>query len=56
MSARASLVRSAISRLEFGLKLFDRVGRRLVLTGEGEQLLGDCRSLLTYAGALTERA
>ena len=37
-----------ISELEHetGLKLFDRVGRRLVLTGEGEQLLADCRGLL----------
>lgn len=41
---------------ELGLKLFDRVGSRLVLTGEGEQLLGDCRVLLNYAGALGERA
>ena len=41
---------------ELGLKLFDRVGRGLVLTGEGEQLLGDCRGLLNYAGALDERA
>ena len=41
---------------ELGLKLFDRVGRRLVLTGEGEQLLGDCRSLLGCASALVERA
>lgn len=41
---------------ELGLKLFDRIGRRLVLTGEGEQLLGDCRSLLSYASALGERA
>jgi len=41
---------------EFGLKLFDRVGRRLVLTGEGEQLLSDCRGLLNYAGAVDERA
>jgi len=41
---------------ELGLKLFDRVGRRLVLTGEGEQMLGDCRVLLNYAGALGERA
>lgn len=41
---------------EFGLKLFDRVGRRLVLTEEGEQLLGDCRALLSYASALGERA
>ena len=41
---------------ELGLKLFDRVGRRLVLTGEGEELLGDCRSLMNYASALGERA
>ena len=41
---------------ELGFKLFDRVGRRLLLTSEGEQLLGDCRGLLNYAGALGERA
>jgi DNA-binding transcriptional LysR family regulator len=41
---------------ELGLKLFDRVGSRLVLTGEGEQLLSDCRGLLNYASALGERA
>lgn len=41
---------------ELGLKLFDRVGRRLVLTSEGEQLLSDCRGLLNYAGAIGERA
>jgi DNA-binding transcriptional LysR family regulator len=41
---------------ELGLKLFDRVGRRLVLTGEGEQLLDDCRSLLDCAKAVGERA
>ena len=41
---------------ELGLKLFDRVGGRLVLTGEGEQVLGDCRVLLNYASALGERA
>jgi len=41
---------------ELGLKLFDRVGSRLVLTAEGEQLLGDCRVLLNYARALGERA
>src|SRR5258707_13979347 len=41
---------------ELGLKLFDRVGGRLVLTGEGEQLLSDCRVLLNYANALGERA
>jgi DNA-binding transcriptional LysR family regulator len=37
---------------ELGLKLFDRVGRRLVLSGEGEQLLGNCRNLLGYASSL----
>jgi DNA-binding transcriptional LysR family regulator len=41
---------------ELGLKLFDRVGSRLVLTGEGELLLSDCRVLLSYADALAERA
>jgi DNA-binding transcriptional LysR family regulator len=41
---------------ELGLKLFDRVAGRLVLTGEGEQLLSDCRGLLNYASALGERA
>jgi len=41
---------------ELGLKLFDRVGNRLVLTGEGEELLSDCRVLLNYASALGERA
>ena len=41
---------------ELGLRLFDRVGRRLVLTSEGEQLLGDCRKLLGYASSLSERA
>jgi len=41
---------------EFGLKLFDRVGRRLVLTSEGEQLLNDCRGLLNYARAVGEQA
>jgi DNA-binding transcriptional LysR family regulator len=46
---------SAFER-DLGLKLFDRVGNRLVLTGEGEQLLSDCRILLNYASALGERA
>lgn len=41
---------------ELGLRLFDRIGRRLVLTGEGEQLLRDCRGLLSYASAVGERA
>jgi DNA-binding transcriptional LysR family regulator len=40
---------------EFGLKLFERVGRRLVLTPVGEQLVEDCRQLLSQARALGER-
>jgi DNA-binding transcriptional LysR family regulator len=41
---------------ELGLKLFDRIGRRLTLTGEGEQLLSDCRRLLSCASAIGEHA
>jgi len=41
---------------ELGLKLFDRIGRRLVLTSEGDQLLNDCRGLLGFADAIGERA
>jgi DNA-binding transcriptional LysR family regulator len=41
---------------ELGFKLFERAGRRLLLTARGEQLLGDCRSLLAHATSLSERA
>jgi DNA-binding transcriptional LysR family regulator len=41
---------------ELGLKLFDRTRGRLMLTAEGEELLGDCRSLLKQASSLGERA
>src|SRR5436190_15764559 len=41
---------------ELGLKLFDRVLRRLVLTGEGERLLADCRNILGAVSSLGERA
>src|SRR5574342_1106610 len=41
---------------ELGLRLFDRVRRRLVLTGEGERLLADCRGILAAADALGDRA
>jgi DNA-binding transcriptional LysR family regulator len=41
---------------ELGLKLFDRVGRRLVLTAEGEQLLTTCRSVLGQVNFLSEQA
>lgn len=61
-AVRLHIAQPALSRQignlehELGFRLFDRVGRRLVLTGEGEQLLGDCRALLSYASALGERA
>ena len=41
---------------ELGLRLFDRVGRRLLLTSEGAQLLQECRGLLSYTSAVRERA
>jgi DNA-binding transcriptional LysR family regulator len=41
---------------ELSLRLFDRVGRRLRLTSEGEQLLDDCRGLLNHASEVDERA
>src|ERR1700728_2532267 len=41
---------------ELGLGLFDRVGRRLLMTGEGEQLLSSCRVLLNSASAVAEQA
>ena len=41
---------------ELGFALFERTGRRLLLTARGEQLVGDCRSLLTHAAVLSERA
>jgi DNA-binding transcriptional LysR family regulator len=41
---------------ELGVKLFDRVGRRLLLTSVGEQLLSDCRTLLNYGETVRERA
>ena len=41
---------------DLGFKLFQRSGRRLTLTPRAEQLLGECRSLLTHASSLDERA
>ena len=41
---------------ELGLRLFDRVGRGLVLTAQGEQLLVDCRRVLTDLNSVRERA
>jgi DNA-binding transcriptional LysR family regulator len=57
-SLRLRIAQPALSRQikeleeELGLKLFDRVRRRLILTGEGEQLLGDCRTVFGAVGRL----
>jgi DNA-binding transcriptional LysR family regulator len=41
---------------ELGLRLFERVGRRVRITGEGADLLARGRDLLTHAESLGERA
>ena len=41
---------------EFGVRLFELSGRRLVLTGEGQELLPHCRQLLSHSEAVAERA
>src|SRR5690242_7680000 len=41
---------------ELGLTLFDRVGRRLFLTGAGDQLLESCRGLLGAESDIREQA
>jgi LysR family nitrogen assimilation transcriptional regulator len=41
---------------ELRIRLFDRVRRRLVLTSEGEQLLGHCRGILGAVGSLAEQS
>jgi DNA-binding transcriptional LysR family regulator len=61
-SLRLRIAQPALSRQikeleeELGLRLFDRVRRRLVLTSEGEQLLGDCRAVFGAVGSFSERA
>jgi DNA-binding transcriptional LysR family regulator len=61
-SAHLRIAQPALSRQigsfeeELGLKLFDRIGSRLVLSGEGEQMLVECRALLNHAQAVGERA
>jgi LysR family transcriptional regulator, nitrogen assimilation regulatory protein len=40
---------------ELRVRLFDRVGRRLVLTAIAEDVLGDFRSVLSQVGSLGER-
>ena len=59
---RLRIVQPALSRQigdfedELGVRLFDRVRQRLVLTAEGERLLGDCRDILGATDALADRA
>src|SRR5215471_8466571 len=56
-TAQPALSRQIIDlEQELGLSLFDRVGRRLLLTGEGEQLIAGCRLLLNCASAVQEQA
>jgi DNA-binding transcriptional LysR family regulator len=59
---RLRITQPALSRqirdlqCEFGVTLFQLVGRRLVPTGEGEEFLGHCRDLLGHAEAVADRA
>src|SRR5262249_26348148 len=59
---RLNLSQPALSRqihaleAELGVPLFDRIGRRVQLTSEGEDLLRRGRGLLAEADALGERA
>jgi DNA-binding transcriptional LysR family regulator len=61
-AARLNLTQSAASRQIFALeteldvRLFDRIGRRVHLTLEGEDLLVRSRRLLADAASLSERA
>jgi LysR family cyn operon transcriptional activator len=60
--ARLNLSQPALSRqiraleTELGVQLFDRIGRRVQLTSEGEDLLRRSRRLLADAESLGERA
>jgi DNA-binding transcriptional LysR family regulator len=59
---RLHLTQPALSRQiqdlerEFACRLFDRIGRRIVLTRDGEEILERTRRLLAEAEALGERA
>jgi LysR family cyn operon transcriptional activator len=61
-AARLNMTQPTASRqiealeAEFGVPLFDRIGRRVHLTSEGEDLLVRGRRLLAEADALSERA
>ena len=61
-AARLRITQPALGRQvrdlerELGVPLFDRIGRRVQLTAEGEDLLRRCRTLLTDAESLVERS
>ena len=61
-ATRLNLTQSAASRQinalesELGVRLFDRIGRSIKLTSEGEDLLARSRHLLSEAESLGERA
>src|SRR6266480_4331624 len=61
-AARLHLSQPAVSRQiqqlesDLGVALFDRIGRRLQLTSEGDDLLRRSRRLLAEADSFTERA
>jgi len=61
-AARLRLTQPAVSRqvrdleADLGVRLFDRIGRRIELTAEGEDLLRRSRDLLAGAEALADRA
>jgi LysR family cyn operon transcriptional activator len=61
-AAQVNLSQPALSRqiraleIELGVPLFDRIGRRVQLTSEGEDLLRRSRRLLSEADSLIERA
>ena len=59
---RLHIAQPALSRqindfeAELGLPLFERIHRRLILTGAGERLLADCRAILNAVDSLSTRA
>jgi LysR family cyn operon transcriptional activator len=59
---RLNLSQPALSRqiraleIDLSVRLFDRIGRRIQLTSEGEELLRRSRRLLAEADSLSERA
>ena len=60
-AARLRMTQPALGRQvrdlerELGVRLFDRIGRRVQLTAEGEDLLRRCRAVLADAESLLER-